>query len=113
MYANDAVAADQTAILEASFEHYEETGCEVAENCLGCPLPRCKFDDMAWYTKYRRMSRDLRMISVIQAEELSVAEAAARFSITKRTVFRILKRCREAMRELSPSEIAVFSRLAA
>ena len=113
MYAINAVAPNQSMTVEPSIDHYEDTGCEVAEACLGCPLPRCKFDDMAWYSKYRRMARDLRIMSVIQNEELSVSEAAARFRITKRTVFRILKRCRHAMQELSPSEIDVFARLAA
>jgi hypothetical protein len=113
MYAMNTATLSQPTMVDAGFEHYEDTGCEVAETCLGCPLPRCKFDDMAWYSKYRRMARDLRMISVIQDEELTVAEAAARFSVTKRTVFRVVKRCREAMQELSANEIAVFSRLAA
>ena len=108
----NAVAPSPFLPAETGFDHYEDTGCEVAETCLGCPLPRCKFDDMAWYAKYRRMARDLQMIAVIQDEQLTVAEAAARFSVTKRTVFRVLKRCRDAMRELSATEMAAFSRLA-
>ena len=59
------------------------------------------------------MARDLRIMSIIEREELSIEDAAARFSVTKRTVFRVQQRCRNAIRELTASEIEVFSRLAA
>ena len=103
------------AILESEprIEYYEDTGCEVAESCLDCPLPRCKYDDMAWFARYRRMAKDFRIVQAIEAENLSVEEAAARFCIDKRTVFRILRRCRSAAEELTATEMDVFSRLAA
>ena len=113
MFAVNAVAPSPHQSDEPAFYYYEDTGCEVASTCLACPLPRCKFDDMEWFAKYRRLARDLRMASVIQEEGLSIAEAAERFSITPRTVFRVLSRCRDAMRELTPSEAAVFASLAA
>jgi hypothetical protein len=113
MFASNAVAPRRDDLIEPGFEHYEDTGCEVAPVCLECPLPRCKFDDMVWYSKYRRMARDLRIMSIIEREELSIEDAAARFSVTKRTVFRVQQRCRNAIRELTASEIEVFSRLAA
>ena len=112
MFAVNAVAPSPHQTDEPAF-YYEDTGCEVASTCLDCPLPRCKFDDMEWFAKYRRLARDLRMASVIQNEGLSIAEAAERFSVTPRTVFRVLSRSRHAMRELTPSEADVFARLAA
>ena len=112
MYAINAVAPSQHQIDETSFEHYEDNGCEVAVTCLECPLPRCKFDDMEWFGKYRRLARDLRITSIIDEEGLSIADAAKRFSITPRTVFRVLSRSREAMRELTPAEATVFASLA-
>ena len=112
MYAINAVAPSQHQIDETSFDHYEDNGCEVAETCLECPLPRCKFDDMEWFGKYRRLARDLRITSIIDEEGLSIADAAQRFSITPRTVFRVLSRSREAMRELTHAEAAVFASLA-
>lgn len=112
MYAINAVAPSQHQIDETPFDHYEDNGCEVAVTCLECPLPRCKFDDMEWFGKYRRLARDLRITSIIDEEGLSIADAAQRFSITPRTVFRVLNRSREAMRELTHAEAAVFASLA-
>lgn len=112
MYAINAVAPSQHQSDETSFEHYEDNGCEVAVTCLECPLPRCKFDDMEWFGKYRRLARDLRIASIIDEEGLSIADAAKRFSITPRTVFRVLSRSRGAMRELTHAEAVVFASLA-
>ena len=112
MYAVNAVAPSKHQIDEPSIEHYEDNGCEVAATCLECPLPRCKFDDMEWFGKYRRLARDLRIASIIDEEGLSIADAAERFSITPRTVFRVLSRSREAMRELTHAEAIVFASLA-
>ena len=81
------------------FCHYEDTGCEVSAACLDCPLPRCKFDDPAWYQRNRRLARDFQVMYTIQQESLSMEEAAERFSVTVRTIFRTLQRCREAMAE--------------
>ena len=80
----------------SEFYHYEDTGCEASDSCLDCPLPRCKYDDPAWYQRNRRLARDFRIVHVMQQESLSVEETAARFSVTVRTVFRIIQRCREA-----------------
>ncbi len=76
---------------------YEDTGCEVASACLECPLPRCKFDDPIWYQRHRRLAKDFQIMYTIQQECLTVEEAAEKFSVTVRTVFRILQRCRDAM----------------
>ena len=112
MFAMNAVASKQRQIAEPRFDHYEDTGCEVASTCFDCPLPRCKFDDMEWFYKYRRLGRYLHMASVIHSEGLTIPEAAERFSVTERTVFRVLRRCCDAMRELTPAEAAVFASLA-
>ena len=31
----------------SEFYHYEDTGCEVSDSCLDCPLPMCRYDDPA------------------------------------------------------------------
>ena len=113
MFAANTIASSQRRIAEPRGGIYQDTGCEVAGACLQCPLSRCKFDDMEWFIKYRRMAHDLRMAAVIHGEGLSIAQAAQRFSITPRTVFRVLRRCRYAMCELTPEEAAVFASLAA
>jgi len=91
------------------FYPYEDTGCEVAGSCLNCPLPQCKYDDPGWYQKNRRLAKDLKVFTVMQSEELTVEEAAERFLVTVRTIFRIMRRCREASEEVAGEELEVFS----
>ena len=91
-------ARTETAVVDTvpEFYHYEDTGCEVSPSCLTCPLPQCKFDDPIWFQRHRRLTKDLRVVNVIQSEGLTAEEAAERFSVTVRTIFRIMQRCREA-----------------
>ena len=84
--------ADDTS----EFYHYEDTGCEASESCLDCPLPQCRYDDPAWYQRNRRLARDFRIVRAMQQDGLTIEETADRFSVTVRTVFRIIQRCREA-----------------
>ena len=42
-------------------------------------------------------------------EELTVEAAAERFSVTVRTIFRIMRRCREAVTELDSEELRAFA----
>ena len=79
------------------FCYYEDTGCEASDSCLNCPLPKCKHDDPVWYQRNRRLARDFQVMYAIQQESLSMEEAAERFSVTVRTVFRILQRCRNSL----------------
>ena len=91
------------------FCHYEDTGCEVSASCLNCPLPQCKYDDPEWFQRQRRMARDLTVWSTMRSEDLTVEEAAERFSVTVRTVFRIMRRCREAAPDLDRMALQVFA----
>ncbi len=91
------------------FYNYEDTGCEVSAACLECPLPRCKFDDPAWYQRNRRLARDFRVMCTIQQECLSMEEAAERFSVTVRTIFRILQRCRNALATVDNQNMGAFA----
>lgn len=91
------------------FFHYEDTGCEVSLSCLNCPLPQCKYDDPAWFQRYQRFSKDLIVLTAMQSENLTVDEAAERFSVTVRTIFRIMRRCREAPPELEEQELGALA----
>jgi hypothetical protein len=91
------------------FYQYEDTGCEVSQSCLNCPLPQCKYDDPLWYQKHRRLAKDLKVLSVMRIEGLSVEEAAERFGVTVRTIFRIMRRCRDASVDLEAVELEAFS----
>ena len=89
--------------------HYEDTGCEVSPSCLNCPLPQCKYDDPVWFQRYRRMGRDMKVWRTIHSESLTAEEAAQRFSVTVRTVFRIMRRCRESIPEMDMDEMEAFA----
>ncbi len=91
------------------FYHYEDTGCEVSRSCLNCPLSRCKYDDPVWFQRHRRMARDLKVWRTMQLEELTADQAADRFSVTVRTIFRIMRRCRDAGEELEEEELEAFA----
>jgi len=84
----------------------DDEGCEVTCSCLGCPLPQCRYDDPAWYRRSKRFANDLLRMKIIRVEGLTVHEAAERFEITVRTVFRIQRRCRlaepSAVEEVAP-----------
>ena len=100
---------DTAATEDASeFYHYEDTGCEASDSCLDCPLPRCRYDDPAWYVRNRRLARDFRIVHTMQQNSLSIEETAVRFGITNRTVFRILQRCREATMQDTPAGEAML-----
>jgi len=90
------------------FYHYEDTGCEVSDACLDCPLPQCKYDDPGWFQRNRRLARDFKIWSAMQQEDLTVEDAAKRFAVTVRTIFRIMRRCRDAAL-IDQEELAVFA----
>lgn len=81
------------------FFHYADTGCEASDSCLDCPLPQCKYDDLALYQQNRRLARDFQVAAVIELERLSAEAAAERFEVTVRTIFRIVERCKKASPE--------------
>ena len=69
---------------------YRDDGCELSPSCLRCPLPQCKYDDPSWFHKQRRDARNLEVVTLCK-EGLSVSEASSRFSLSQRTIFRILR----------------------
>ena len=76
--------------------HHEDRGCDVSESCLTCPLSQCKHDAPGAYVKYQRGLRDRRIRKAVAVEGLTVDEAAQRFSVTVRTIFRAIQRVKEA-----------------
>ena len=75
---------------------YRDEGCEVAPSCLRCPLPQCKYDDPGWLQRQKRKERDKEVVAALMQSDLSVPEAAARFELSQRTIFRILSRAGDA-----------------
>ncbi len=90
------------------YYHYEDTGCEISRSCLNCPLSRCRYDDPEWFNRHIRLAKDLRVWRAIHLEGLSAQQAAQRFSITVRTVFRIVRRCQNAGQDLLEDEMEAF-----
>lgn len=75
-------------------QHYRDTGCEASPSCLDCPLPQCKFDNPAWYQKYRKRGRD-EQICEAYTQGLTIFEVAHRFDVSTRTIHRALARLRQ------------------
>ena len=82
--------------MTAHYRHYRDSGCQEAgvSSCLDCPLPWCVEEmtaaERAALAARHREKRDAERVRVIREEGLSVEDAAERFSITSRTVWRIL-----------------------
>ena len=89
------VQRGSTAVLDGVPEEfpYRDDGCEISPSCLRCPLPMCKYDDPVWFQREKRRERDEEVLSAMRMQNLTVPEAAARFDISQRTIFRILQRC--------------------
>jgi len=74
---------------------YQDTGCSKAPACLTCPLPVCRHDmNPNAFKSAMVRSTDQGKLAIMRAESLTVSEAAERFGITVRTVWRILSRNR-------------------
>ncbi len=71
---------------------YRDVGCDVSASCLSCPLPKCKYDDPGWLHRQRRALRDWQVLEAKRQEGVTITELAQRFSISQRTVHRILAR---------------------
>ena len=104
-----STAVKTSADQVSEYYHYEDTGCEVSSSCLTCPLPQCKYDDPMWFQRHRRLARDLNVWSTMQSERLTADEAAQRFSVTVRTIFRITRRCRDAMMDVEGEELLALA----
>ncbi len=87
---------DLPAPRDSRPEHvqYRDEGCDVAPECLSCPLPRCRYDDPGWLKRQTRMERDRRVLAAKREEGLGPGALAARFGLSRRTVHRILKEAR-------------------
>ena len=77
------------------FKLYTDDGCEVAPKCLECPLPKCRYDVRGGARTMLNEVRDAE-IARLRGEGWSPDDLAARYSVTRRTVFRILEQQRRA-----------------
>ncbi len=69
--------------------HYRDGGCDVHPQCLTCPLPRCRYDEPGGLRAMLNAYRD-QQVAALRRDGEQVDQIAERFSLSRRTVFRIL-----------------------
>jgi Homeodomain-like domain len=76
---------------------YADTGCDLHASCLTCPFVRCRYDeDLDAGRRRAGRQRDRRMIE-LQRRGKTISVIAARFGVSRRTVFRVLARARSTV----------------
>jgi hypothetical protein len=71
------------------YTRYRDDGCEVNPTCLTCPLPRCRYEEPGGLRALLNATRDKQIIQ-LRLTGIAVDELADRFSVSRRTVFRVL-----------------------
>jgi hypothetical protein len=68
---------------------YRDEGCDIHPRCLTCPLPRCRYDEPGGLRAMLNAYRD-QQIAALRREGAPVDQIAERYSLSRRTVFRVL-----------------------
>jgi hypothetical protein len=76
------------------FTRYRDEGCDLYASCLTCPLPRCRYDAPGGVRAIFNVWRDREILGLRRRQGLSVDMLARRYGVSRRTVFRILRRGR-------------------
>ena len=88
-------------MTDFSYTHIEDTGCEMSDSCLTCPLPMCRHDDEHWYSNYKALAKYKNIIDVLRTELTNetmvkrVYRLADENNIVPRTVWRLNKKIKE------------------
>lgn len=69
---------------------YRDTGCSLYHSCLGCPLPRCRYDSTGGAPALLRPGRDATIQRLAHQDGLGVDQLATMFGLSRRTIFRVL-----------------------
>ncbi len=69
--------------------HYRDDGCDIHPHCLTCLLPRCRYDEPGGLRAMLNAYRDQQIVA-LRRDGAHVDQIAERFSLSRRTVFRIL-----------------------
>ena len=69
--------------------HYQDEGCRFWRACLSCPFPRCVFEEPGGPRRLLTARRDDEIRRLHAAGEPAVT-IAARFKITRRSVYRVI-----------------------
>ena len=76
--------------LLPEFCQYRDEGCDLSRSCLECPFPDCIEGQFRGCLKQARTLRDREIVRLKIAENISIKELSARFSVCTRTVLRAL-----------------------
>lgn len=68
---------------------YRDDGCDIHPQCLTCPLPRCRYDEPGGLRGLLNAYRDQQIVA-LRGDGAPVDQIAERYSLSRRTVFRIL-----------------------
>ncbi len=71
-----------------------DTGLEISNDCLLCPLSACKYDEQAPLIKWREAHRLKGEVVIQQYSRSEVQALAAESNVTERTIWRRIKRNR-------------------
>ncbi len=80
---------------------YRDGGCDLSPTCLRCPLERCRYDEPGGRRALITGSRDV-AVCRRREEGSGIDLLAAEFGLSRRSVFRILARGREARGSSNP-----------
>ena len=72
-------------------QEYRDEGCDLFASCLACPLRRCRYDVPGGVRALLNRERDHQIRVMRDTSGLCVDEIAARFHVSRRTVFRALQ----------------------
>ena len=76
--------------LPPEYCHYKDEGCDLADSCLNCPLPRCIYDEPGGRQRWLKNWRDRKIVRLF-GEGKGVKELALIFGLSQRTIQRALK----------------------
>ena len=82
--------------------------CEVSDDCLACPLSRCRAEDPRWYARLLKTGKNA-ALAAMMCQGHDAGTVAAAFGVSARTVYRAVNRCR--ISEFNQSDLAVAARL--
>ena len=86
-------APARAAAVSSSFEDglpehtpYRDTGCDLAPQCLACPLPACRYD-----LPHKRAGVLLQQVALrpLLSQGLTINEMAGQLGVSRRTVLRL------------------------
>ena len=77
--------------LPPEYCHYQDEGCDLADSCLSCPLPRCVYEEPGGKQRWLKRLRAREMARLFTTKGQGIRELALMFGVSQRTVQRALK----------------------